>query len=271
MQINKLSKVKLNYYNSLSNKRYQRKYGKFIIEGLCFVEEALQLQPKSDYRVDEIVVDSLFVNKPIFSRIQELTAEENIPIIAIKRYQFEQISQQSSPQGILAVLRFPAKSDDVRLGDLLTYKGIILFLDGVRDPGNCGTLIRCAAAFGASAVIIGEDTVKLYNYKVIQATAGAFFHIPIIDMGHRDSTEILSKFIERGFNIFATHTDGTNINSISIGKKNILIVGNEGAGIRKSILRLPHNKISIPISEKVDSLNAGIAGAIALYRFSSLI
>ena len=262
-----LTKKELSYYASLKEKRYRRKYKKFILEGVRFVRDALLYSDNSPYRLDEIFVDFVLAEKKGFDEIVRLAKEKSVPVSLISRWQMEKISAQDTPQGVFAVLSMPERTDDARWGEVLTKKGTVLFLDGVQDPGNCGTLIRSAAAFGALAVIIGQDTAKLYNPKVIQATAGAFFHIPVLDLGHRPGREIVGKFVEMGFELLITGAGGKPIYEITPSEKMVLVVGNEGSGVRDEIFTLPHTLVTVPIT-RIDSLNAAVAGSVALYEIS---
>ncbi len=262
-----LSKKEVSYYASLKEKRYQRKYKKFILEGVRFVRDALLYVEKSPYSIDEIFVDFVLADKKGFDEIVALAREKGVPVSLISRRQMEKISAQDTPQGVFAVLSMPERTDDARWGEVLTKRGLVLYLDGVQDPGNCGTLIRSAAAFGALAVVIGQDTAKLYNPKVIQATASAFFHIPVLDLGHRPGREIVGKFIDMGFELLITGKEGEPIHTVEPAEKMILVVGNEGAGVRRELYALPHKPVTIPIT-RIESLNAAVAGSIALYELS---
>ncbi|MCD6594923.1 RNA methyltransferase [bacterium] len=253
----------------MTEKRYQHKYRKFVVEGMRFVMEALLASDDSSYPVGEILIDPILLKKPYGSELQKLAEKKHIPIMQIKRYQFEQISIEQTPQGILAVCDIPQRSNDERLGDFLTYKGTILYLDNVQDPGNCGTLIRSTAAFGATGVVIGEGTAKLFNPKVIRATAGAFLHIPIIDLGHRESADIIKKFIHSNFEVLVSSADGVLVDKVPIAGRTLLVIGNEGNGVRKSIVDIAHRKISIPIAQNIESLNAAVAGSVILYILQS--
>ncbi|RKZ29017.1 hypothetical protein DRQ29_00915 [bacterium] len=269
MGIIKLTKKQIQYYRRLTEKRYQHKYRKFAVEGTRFVMEALLASDSSFYPVSEILIDPILFKKPYGNEIQKIARGKHIPIVQIKRYQFEQISTQKNPQGIMAICEMPSLSDDERLDSFLTTDGTILFLDGVQDPGNCGTLIRSAAAFESSGVIIGENTAKLFNPKVIQASAGAIFHIPVVEIVNRDSVEIIKKFKNTGFKILVSSADGVPVDRISITRKTLLVIGNEGNGVRKSIIDIADKKISIPIAENIESLNAAVAGSIILYILKS--
>ncbi len=248
--------------------RTVRKTRRFILEGLRAVGESIAAHGNGEYPVEEVFVDVVFAEKPQFKRLLEIANRKYISVSAIKYEFFEKICASETPQGIFAVLGFPKKSDSERLGSLLNAKSCVLFLDGVQDPGNCGTLIRCAAAFDCSGVIIGGNTAKLFNPKVIRSTAGTFLHIPTLDLSEKDPLELLGKFAANGFEIVATTMDGTDCRTTDIKRKTVLIVGNEGAGIQKRIVDFAHKKISVPISPKVESLNASVAGSILLYEFA---
>ena len=140
-----------------------------------------------------------------------------------------------------------------RLGERIVY------LDGIQDPGNLGTIIRTALAFSYDGVALSNDCVSLYNSKVIQSTKGAIFHMPV---SRKDLLELAGE----GYPIFLTTLDGEDMEGIdSLGERFALVLGNEGHGIRKEYLGLGR-KIRIDMGN-IDSLNVASAGAIFLYRY----
>ena len=269
MKADTLSKREIEYYRKLWTTQGQRKYSKFAVEGIRIVNEAITATDVSDYPVEEVLVDPIFTSKTSGEAVVIASKKHNIPVRFVKRSYIETILKTKTPQGVMAVLNMPAKSDDARLGDFMAMKGVVLFLDGVQDPGNAGTLIRSAAAFGVEGVIIGQNGARLYNPKVVRASAGAFLQIPVIDLTHRDATEIVEKFVSSSFQIVITSTDSDAkpITKATLPNKAMIVIGNEGIGVRETIKKLSSKKLSIPILSKVDSLNAAVAGSIILFHF----
>ena len=145
----------------------------------------------------------------------------------------------------------------------------ILVLDNVQDPGNLGTIIRSALAFNVSTIILSENTVDLYNPKVLRATQGMLFHMNIIS---RDVVNWLSTIAPLGIPIYGTKVDGgfdPRKLSKTEKKKFVLIVGNEGNGVSSRVLDLCSKNLCIPTNIRVESLNVAVATSILLYELGN--
>src|SRR5699024_7380004 len=139
----------------------------------------------------------------------------------------------------------------------------LLVVDSLQDPGNLGTMIRTADAAGFEAVILGDGSVDLYNEKVIRATQGSIFHIPVFQFDLITNIPVLK---QEGFRIWASALSGaTSYNVLTPAEKNALVIGNEGAGVSDEVLLLADYQVKIPIYGKAESLNAGIAAGILMY------
>ena len=133
------------------------------------------------------------------------------------------------------------------------------------DPGNVGTLIRTADAFGADAVILSDDTVELYNPKVVRSTMGSIFHLPIFD--ETDLEKTLPELKKRNFKILGTDVrEGKSLDRVDFSGKICVLIGNEAEGLNKKLLPLLDDIVQIPIRGKAESLNAAVAGGIILYE-----
>ena len=140
----------------------------------------------------------------------------------------------------------------------------ILLLDEIQDPGNLGTIIRSSVAFGVTTIILSNDTVDLYNPKVIRASEGMFCHINIITM---DLEEAIKEIKERGIKVYGTNVvNGKEVNTISDKSSYALVMGNEGNGVKKHIQELCDENLYIPMNESCESLNVGVACSILLYE-----
>jgi TrmH family RNA methyltransferase len=134
----------------------------------------------------------------------------------------------------------------------------------VQDPGNLGTIIRSAEAMGASGILTMEGTVNAINPKVIRASAGSLFRLPVVKM---ESAEAVRNLREQGAKIVATSSHkGTPLDEADLTEACAIFVGSEGAGISKELIAEADEIIAIPHSERVESLNAGIAASIILYE-----
>ena len=224
------------------NPSFRREKKSFLAEGYHLLEMALE--------------------KGIVKEIYSLKEIENIPnnvdTYIVTPEILEKISKYKSNQGIIFLCSMNEEKEVT--GDN------ILYLDDVSDPGNMGTLLRTALAFGYNDVILSNKCVSIYNEKVIQASQGAIFKVNILIDDEKDT--LFDKF-NKIYPSIATVVDGNeNISSIKNLKKNLLILGNEAHGIRDSIKKKAKYKISINI-KNIESLNVAIAGAIFMYELTN--
>jgi TrmH family RNA methyltransferase len=136
-----------------------------------------------------------------------------------------------------------------------------ILLDGISDPGNMGTILRTADWFGFDEIICSEDTVELYNPKVVQSTMGSLFRVKVI---YTDLPKYIESIAEKGFAIAGADLDGVNAFEYQFPEKTALVIGSESHGIRPNVESLLTQKVHIPGSGNAESLNAGIAAGILL-------
>lgn len=190
------------------------------------------------------------------AKIRQVNRREISPVLC------RELAGTETPSGIMALV----KRFDYQLKDIFQNQPSLLVLaDGIQDPGNLGTIIRSADAAGAQGVIITRGTVDLYNCKVIRATMGSFFHLPVVIAG---TLEELRDFMTT-FNlqlIAGQQKSPKLINAVNLTLSTVLAVGNEAHGLSPEILNLAHHVVSIPMPGKAESLNAAIAMSIMLYE-----
>lgn len=239
-----ISKNVISYVQSLQQKKARQKYQCFIAEGNKLVAEL----GDSDW-----VFDALYVKESFYATHKTLCAKFAPILEIVSDMEMERLSGLQTPQDALAVVRMQNKTAK-------STKGWTLVLDGVQDPGNMGTLIRSAAWFGFSQIVCSIDTVDFYNPKVIQGSMGAFASLPI---AYTNLTDYLQK---QNLPIYAAVLDATPLQKIELPNQGILIVGNEGNGIRPEIVELVKNGITIEKAKdsKVESLNVAVAAAILM-------
>jgi len=171
---------------------------------------------------------------------------------------FQSIAATETTQGIAATIAIPLHTPPVN-------PTLLLVADNLRDPGNMGTLIRSAEAFGAHALLTTPGTVDPWNQKSIRASAGSIFRLPIIPA----TTASLLQLRASGVQIFAAVVeDATPAAALDLRRPTAILIGNEGSGISRQILDLADERITIPCPGKVESLNAAIAGSLLLYEAS---
>jgi RNA methyltransferase, TrmH family len=139
---------------------------------------------------------------------------------------------------------------------------------GLQDPGNLGTILRSAEAFGSAGVVLGEGTVSAFNSKVIRASAGSIFRLPVIVAKTAGGLDAISaKLRAQGVRLMATSSHkGTPLDAAKLTGPSAIFVGSEGSGLPRSLLAQLDESIAIPHSANVESLNAGVAGSIVLYE-----
>jgi len=173
---------------------------------------------------------------------------------------FDSVVPSDTPQGVAALVRITAH----KLGDLPKSGQLFLAIAGLQDPGNLGTLIRSAEAFGASAVLVGEKTVSPWNPKVIRGSSGSIFRMPIVPCSLSSTFTDLK---QQRYDVLATSSHrGVALPQVDLSGSKVIVIGNEGAGVPRELLHTVDETIVIPQSSKVESLNAGIAGSIILYE-----
>lgn len=168
-----------------------------------------------------------------------------------------------SPQGVAALV----KLKDFDLEDALRpTPPLLLVVCGVQDPGNVGTMLRSAEAFGASGVLLAENTANPLNPKVVRASAGSLFRLPVLRV---KSAETISQLRERGLRLVASSSHrGGRLDQADLSGPLAIFVGSEAAGLSKDILKQMAEVIAIPHSPDVESLNAAVAASILLYEAS---
>ena len=251
-----LSKAKLKELSKLKTKKGRNKQEKFLIEGVRLCEEAAD----SLWPVESVLFTRSFAQKTrekeLLKKIQQLNAD----LIPVKSQVLAKLSETVTAQGIVCVV----KTKRPWLKDLWERNlKVIVALDGIRDPGNVGTLIRTADAFGIDVMLLSDDTVELYNPKVVRSTMGSIFHLMIFD--EIDLEKTIHELKKRKFRIFGTDVkEGKSFGKLDPSGKICLLIGNEAEGLNRKLLRSSDEIIHIPTYGKAESLNVAVAGGILL-------
>jgi TrmH family RNA methyltransferase len=244
LERNMLVKSKVKYIQSLGQKKFREQEGVFIAEGTKLVNELL-LSDNAEILEVFALQEWMGENKKLLGSISvtEITAAD-----------LEKISQLTTPNQVLAIVK------EFKINDKIETNGqIILALDGIRDPGNMGTIIRIADWFGVKQIICSNDCADMYKTKVVQATMGSIARIKIF---YTDLEKWLSENAKT--NVYATVLNGEDIASAKKVKEGVILIGNESKGISLAILKLATNKITIPRKGNAESLNAAVAAGIVL-------
>lgn len=238
-----VSKSQIKLITSLAQKKYRTKTGLFVVEGRKGIQEAID----SGFKLD-----SLFTTGKNFDALQSKTN-------FINEAELKKISALKNPQEAVAVFEIPESGKP-------QVKGLVLALDGIRDPGNLGTIIRLCDWFGVETLICSTDTVDCYNPKVVQATMGSITRVQVF------YTDLESFLKENGVElpVIGAFLEGENIYTSSLPEQGILILGNEANGISEEIKSLVSKKLNIPQfgqAKKTESLNVATATAVILSEF----
>ena len=246
-----LTKNKIKYITSLAKKKFRDEEGVFLAEGAKVVGDILPY-----FRCL-----MLCGTKEFLSQRPEVKADE---VIEITEAELQKCSQLKTPRDVIAVFRQPTPSP---ISEDVLREELCIVLDGVQDPGNLGTIIRLADWFGIHHIICSEDTADTFAPKVIQATMGA---ITRVSLHYTDLTTFLPS-IPQDVPVYGTFLEGDNIYSKSLSHNGLLIMGNEGNGIRPETKSFITQKLFIPPHppgcETSESLNVAIATAICCAEF----
>ncbi|MFW5773053.1 MAG: TrmH family RNA methyltransferase [Tangfeifania sp.] len=248
-----ISKNTIKLIKSLFQKKYRHKHRLFLVEGDKNVVETLQ----SEMNVEQLFATDEFIhnNRELIENAER--AERASP------GEIKKASLLKTPQSCLALCTLPDEEDLPEKPDVFSF-----YLDGVRDPGNLGTIIRTCDWFGINQLFCSEDTVDVFNPKVIQATMGSFCRVKIFYAGFEKVEEMANL---SGIKVLGTFMDGVNIYQSQLPGKALVVLGNEGSGIRKEIENAVTQKISIPRfannNNKPESLNVAVSAAIICSEF----
>ena len=237
--ITSLQNNKIKEINKLNEKKYRDESNLFLVEGDHLVNEAFLKN-----QLMEVLI------------VPDYDIDVDVPKIYISEEVMKKVSNMKSPAKVLGVCK---------KFNPLSYGKRLLILDGLQDPGNLGTIIRSAVSFNFDTVILSENTVDLYNDKVIRASEGMIFHIDVLRCNIYD---LVKELKSNNYKIYTTNVDGGKaLNTIDFKEKIGIIIGNEGLGV-SDIKTLADESIYIPMNKKCESLNASVAASIIMYEMS---
>jgi RNA methyltransferase, TrmH family len=233
--------------------------GDCAVEGMRIIEEAI----RSGLRFKAV-----FFRESAADRAARLLPQigAHVETLLLPDKLFDGAVPSETPQGVAALVRLKEFS----LEDVLerVSLGPIMVLAGLQDPGNLGTILRSAEAFGSAGAVLGEGTVSPFNSKVIRASAGSVFRFPVIVAKTAGGLEaICAKFKAQGVRLIATSSHkGTAIDQAKLSGPAAIFIGSEGAGLPRGLIAQMDETVAVPHTQQVESLNAGVAGSIVLYE-----
>lgn len=232
--IESVNNEKIKEYAKLQQKKYRMEKGLFIVEGEHLVSEALKHN----------LVKEMF---SLDGRNGSTLVSENV---------LKKLSGLTNTPSILAVCKIPVNDE---------IKGNILILDNIQDPGNLGTIIRSAVAFGINTIVASTDTVDVYNLKTLRSSEGMVFNINYVK---KDLLEFLP-IIKEDYTIYTTNViNGSRVDELKKKSPYAIIMGNEGNGVKEEVATFADETIYIPMNDACESLNVAIATSIILYEFN---
>ena len=219
--------------------------------------------------IEEAIRSGLRFHAVFFSHSAKLKAERLLPqfgshveTVLLPDKLFAAAVPSDSPQGVAALVRWRETPAEGVLGK--AHLGPILIIAGIQDPGNLGTILRSAEAFGAAGILLGEGTVSPFNSKVVRASAGSIFRVPIACI---KLAEVMPQMQSQGIRLVATSSHkGTALPEAKLSPPIAIFIGNEGAGVAKDLISKMDEILVVPHSAQIESLNAAIATSIVLYE-----
>lgn len=243
MDLTSINNPRVKGWIKLKEKKHRDRERKFLVEGTHLVEEA--------YRAGWL--ETLIVNRDIV-----LPSKLPLPFFKVTNEIMQRLTSLTSGENVIGVCKIPEEP--------LSKSALssLVLLDGIQDPGNMGTILRTALAFGIQAVILSTDCVDVYHEKVVRATQGAIFHLPLL---RTDLAAFIKTLKAEQITVYGTALhDAWPLQKITVPQRYALVFGNEGNGIRPPILALCDQRVKIEMAA-FESLNVAMAAGIGMYYF----
>lgn len=224
-----------------------------VVEGPDLIDAALD----GGAEFEGLYVDRDVIDK--YGDVIERTQAAGFRVFALEAGVIAKIADATTPQPILAAVRFRTRTlDDVSLS------APVVVLHEMRDPGNVGTVIRSAAAFGCAAVIVSGHSVDPYNPKTLRATAGAIFRLPVVV--EENLPHVVSWAQQNGGRVIATVVRGGDApEKLMLGQRDVMLIGNEAEGLSEEAVAMAHSRVTLPMTSRTESLNASVAASVLMY------
>jgi TrmH family RNA methyltransferase len=261
-----LSKQRLKYLSKLRLKKYRQQKGAFLIEGKRLVETAVA----SDWTVEEIYLSQRGLDSFSKSKLGKNVALQKIPLFSARHKEIESLCETETPQGVLGLVRIKRfELDDLPWEEV----NLALLIENLKDPGNLGTIIRTAHGFGVGVVFLTKDCVELFNPKVVRASMGSLFYLPILSettaaVGLELSAgELINTLKDKDFEVITCDSNAeTEISRRRFPDRVCLLIGSEPTGVSEDLGGLADTSVRIPTIASLESLNVATACAISLYE-----
>ncbi|MBQ8578652.1 MAG: RNA methyltransferase [Clostridia bacterium] len=249
----------------LQDKKYRREMNRFFFEGYKLFEEA---------RAAGVSIERVYATEAAYAKYAELFAEPDFDVILLSEDAYRKISAENAPQGIFC---FAKPLDNLNFYHIIDIGGSqfpaiingeekILICDGMRDPGNLGTVIRTANALGFDRLVLSADCADVYNPKTVRAAMGALFRLKM------DITDSIPAYIahlrKNGYDVHAAALtdDAVPLDTVPVTKQTVFVIGNEGHGLSEETVSACGGAVIIPMAEGAESLNAAICAALLMWE-----
>jgi RNA methyltransferase, TrmH family len=236
-----ISKTNIQYVKGLQDKKQRQKYGHFVVEGEKSITELL----KSHFEINRLYALQEWIDDNV-KKISKITVE------TVSVSELKQMSVHQAPQKVLAVVKIPPSAIPDKQANF------IIALDEIQDPGNLGTIIRIADWYGIKQIVCNKGCTDVYNPKCINSTMGSFLRVQIVQ------GEILEMAKMAGLPLIVAALDGEDVHHTSRIKRGMIVIGNEGHGVNRDILKAAKYKVTIPRLGGAESLNAAISTAVII-------
>ena len=250
-----LSKNKIHHLTSLQNKKFREQFCEFLIEGDKIVKESLV---QKNFRLLEILAIERWVEQNAIL----LSKNKQVEVTIISEKELGRISSLKSPNQVIARLAFSEQVFNLALATA----GLTIYLDGVQDPGNAGTIIRTAEWFGVKQIVFSPDSVDRFNTKFLQSGMGSIFRITLLHIDYQEFKKLTLDLPWWGASL-----SGKSIDEYIPSSPGILVMGSEGSGIRPEVEKLLDEKLKIPKNNdaETESLHVSVATGILLNKLNS--
>ena len=240
----------------LKRRKARERQRAFAVEGVRAVEELI----RSSVRVHGVLVAAQLSDAPRGAALLVELRVRGADVVEVSPLEFASAAETESPQGVLAVAEIPAWTPE---GLVVPPRARLIVLDAVQDPGNVGTILRTAAALGASAVLATPGTVDLWNAKVVRSAMGAHFRMPAMACSWASLDELCAR---TALALWGADAGGRALDSLDRPDRLALLMGNEGTGLSQDARERADQIVALPISAIVESLNVAVATGIFLYQ-----
>jgi RNA methyltransferase, TrmH family len=257
-RITSTKNARVKEWASLKQKKYREQKGLFFIEGTRLVEEAF----RSGAPVETLLLSDSKRETGKLDEIIHMANDHGVEMIEVNDAVISHVTDTQTPQGVVAIVRY--YEHDLEQSIQGKRDALYLALEQIQDPGNLGTMIRTADAVGATGVFIGLGSVDLYNPKVVRATMGSLFHLPVFEV---DLLNVLPALKERGIQVIGTSVQADQtVYDVDLTGNVVFVIGSEAHGLSEEMRMLVDTEVNLPMPGSAESLNAAVASAVILYE-----